>query len=115
MVDYGGYIVDGAGHGPSPDPNRRNHVAICMDALVNAEMRRHYNFSMTYPAGVSAPGLDPAQTPAANHLYEDLLRIFRALHVVTNNRPGHVGGGGTPRRPKKPPICGAPNSVSGSP
>ena len=108
MVDYGSYIVDGAGHGPSPEPNRRNHVAICMDALVNAEMRRHYNFSMTYPAGVSAPGLDPKQTPAANQLFNDLLRIFRALHIVTNNRPGRVGGGGTPRHPPKPAICGAP-------
>lgn len=105
MVDYGAYIVDGAGHGPSSDPGRRNHVAICMDALVNAEMRRHFGFSMTYPAGVSMPGLDPKQTPAANKLYDDLLRIFRGLQIVKNNRPGHVGGGGTPRRPRKPPIC----------
>ena len=27
----------------------------------------------------------------------DLLRVFQALHTVTNNTPRSVGGGGTPR------------------
>jgi hypothetical protein len=39
--------------------------------------------------------------------FDDLLAIFRALNVVTNNGIGRVGGGGTPRRPPPPPICGA--------
>ena len=37
--------------------------------------------------------------------FEDLLAIFRALHIVVNNGIGRVGGGGTPRRPPPPPFC----------
>lgn len=35
----------------------------------------------------------------------DLL-LPQALAVVANNGPENVGGGGTPRRPAPPPICG---------
>jgi len=104
MVDYGAYIVDGSGRGPNNDPLHRNLVAICMDAEVNAEMR-NYGFNMAYPNGTRNPALDPTQTPAQNDLYDDLLRIFQALHAVTNNGPDSIGGGGTPRRPTKGPIC----------
>ena len=99
MVDYGAYIVDGTGSGRP----HHNLVAICMDAAVNAEMRSHYNFSMAYPTGVTS---DSSQTKAQNAVYADLLAIFRALHVVSNNSPTSIGGGGTPRQPRKGPICG---------
>jgi hypothetical protein len=105
MVDYGGYIVDGSGKGPG---THKNLVAICMDADVNAEMREAYNFSMAYPHGVSG-AWDTNQTAAEASLYADLLAIFRALHAVSNNGPRSVGGGGTPRQPRKGPICGAPS------
>ena len=105
MVDYGAYLVDGAGHGDSKDPFHHNLAAICMDALVNDEMRAHYGYSMAHPAGVRRPGLDPTQTHAQDALYNDLLRIFRALHSVTNNGPHSIGGGGRPRKPTKGPIC----------
>ena len=107
LVDYGAYIVDGTGHGPGGAKNR-NSAAICMDALVNAEMRKHFGFSMAYPHGVAAPGVDPSATRAQDALYADLLAAFRALHAVSNNGPRSVGGGGTPRVPRKGPICGAP-------
>ena len=102
MIDYGAYIVDGTGHGPGGN----NSAAICMDALVNAEMRQQHGFSMAYPHGVAAPGVDPNATKAEDALYSDLLAVFRALHAVSNNGPGRVGGGGTPRVPRKAPICG---------
>ena len=92
LVNYGGYIVDDTGAG--------NSVALCMDALVNAEMRAHYGYAMTSPAGVSGKASDPGK-----ELYEDLLKLFQALHAVTNNGPDSIGGGGTPRVPTKPPIC----------
>ena len=95
LTTYGGYIVD--------DTGGENSVAICMEADVNAEMRAHYSFAMTYPAGVSASHADPGRA-----LYADLLAIFQNLHAVTNNAPGRVGGGGAPLAPTKPPICGAP-------
>ena len=80
-----------------------NSVAICMEAGVNAEMRRAYGYTMTYPHGVSASDSD-----LGNQLYSDLLLIFQNLHAVTNNGPQSIGGGGAPRQPTKPPICGAP-------
>lgn len=47
----------------------------------------------------------PAHFGQGAALYADMLAIFRALAAVTNNRPGSVGGGGTPRAPVAPPIC----------
>eukprot|EP01047_Picozoa_sp_COSAG01_P002612 COSAG01_NODE_70_length_28755_cov_34.709067_11_plen_440_part_00 len=107
MVDYGGYIVDGSGRGTGGHPHH-NLAAICMDAEVNAELRRRYGISIAYPRGVGNPALDPNRTAVEHALYEDLLHVFQALHVVTNNGPNSVGGGGTPRVPRKPPICGDP-------
>ena len=92
LVDYGGYLVDDTGAG--------NSAAICMEAPVNAEMRARFGYTMTYPHGVSNASTDPGRP-----LYQDLLEIFRALHAVTNNGPSSVGGGGTPRVPKKVPMC----------
>ena len=87
LYNYGAYIVD--------DTGGENSVAICMDALVNAEMRRTYGYNMAYPGGMKK----------GFPLYQDLLTIFQNLHAVTNNGPGHIGGGGIPRKPTKGPIC----------
>lgn len=95
LTTYGAYIVDDTGAG--------NSVAVCMEADVNSEMRTTYGYAMTYPHGVSSRPLDPGHT-----LYNDLLKLFQSLHVVTNNGPKSVGGGGIPLVPPKPPICGAP-------
>lgn len=95
MVEYGAYIVDDTGGG--------NSVAICMEAQVNDEMRKHYGYAMTYPHGVSHAFSDKGRA-----LYSDLLLIFQSLHSVTNNGPRSIGGGGTPRVATKQPICGAP-------
>lgn len=108
MVNYGAYIVDGSGRGPSKNVAHRNLAAICMDSKVNAEMRAQYGFNMAYPHGVASAAADPARTLAEHALYADLLRIFQALHSVSNNQPSSIGGGGVPRVPTKAPICGAP-------
>jgi hypothetical protein len=55
------------------------------------------------------PPVNPNISPGTP-FFDDLLAIFRALNVVTNNGIGRVGGGGTPRRPPPPPICGAESS-----
>eukprot|EP00756_Hemistasia_phaeocysticola_P054685 Hpha_TRINITY_DN30597_c0_g1::TRINITY_DN30597_c0_g1_i1::g.193617::m.193617 len=94
MRDYGGYLVDDTGGG--------NSAAICMEHLVNDEMRATYGYAMTYPAGVTEKWNDPGK-----ELYKDLLLIFQNLAAVTNNGPSSIGGGGTPRVPQKEPICGA--------
>ena len=92
LTDYGGYLVD--------DTGGSNSAAICMEAAVNLELRQAYGYTMTYPHGVDANVSSPGHA-----LYADLLAIFQSLHVVVNNGPSTVGGGGTPRRPRKPPIC----------
>ena len=98
MMDYGAYIVDGTG----PPTQLVKTAALCFDSEVNAEMRRTFGFAMTAPAGVTTTCTDGGAA-----LYKDLLHIFQALHVVVNNGPGSVGGGGEPRVPRKPPICGS--------
>ena len=40
-----------------------------------------------------------------HHRYDDLLILFQALHVITNNRPDSVGGGGSPLTTLAPPFC----------
>jgi hypothetical protein len=96
LTEYGGYISDGTGDGNGP---RDPEAAICMDAAVNDEMRRTFGYAMTYPTGVTN---DPN---FGKELYMDLVAIFRSLHVVVNNLPESVGGGGTPCVPTRPPLC----------
>ena len=36
---------------------------------------------------------------------QDIVTLFRALHIVTNNTPESMGGGGTPLQPQPPPFC----------
>ena len=50
-------------------------------------------------------GLDLQRAHDGEPFYEDMRTTFRALHIVENNSPQAIGGGGTPRRPAAPPIC----------
>lgn len=45
------------------------------------------------------------QVKPRSPLYDDLVRVFQNLHIVTNNGPESVGGGGTPRQPPAAPLC----------
>jgi hypothetical protein len=38
-------------------------------------------------------------------LFDDLVRIFQALHVVDNNALNSIGGGGKPRVPMAARLC----------
>jgi hypothetical protein len=42
---------------------------------------------------------------------EDMAMIFEALHVVDNNGPQRIGGGGTPRQPLAVPLTEPPAAV----
>jgi len=45
------------------------------------------------------------ETGSANNGWaRDMQKIFNNLHVVANNTPNSIGGGGTPRRPLAPPF-----------
>jgi len=81
MVDYGAYVVD--------DTADDSAALIFEDSLSDAFIGA---FNLT---------LDTSGGP----WYDDLLAIFQALHVVTNNYNKSVGGGGTPGASLAPPIC----------
>ena len=36
---------------------------------------------------------------------DDIVAIFKALHIVDNSSPSSIGGGGVPRQPRAAPIC----------
>ena len=69
---------------------------------VDEEFERAYNMTLTPVAG------DAAVAPWFN----DLTTLFQALQIVVNNANTSVGGGGAPRRPVAPPICGAEDIVA---
>ena len=56
----------------------------------------------------AAYGVDLRHVSPGSELYADLRALFQQLHIVDNNSNATRGGGGTPRRPPAPPICGAP-------
>lgn len=88
-----GYVVDDTG-------SEEGGGALCMDRAVTAELREAYGVSVAIENPLTPTGQGAA-------LFADLVAIFRALAVVANNGPTSVGGGGAPRQPLAPPICGA--------
>ena len=44
------------------------------------------------------------QDKAGNPWFTDLIKLFQVLHIVANNGPDAMGGGGTPRQPLAPPF-----------
>eukprot|EP01116_Phalansterium_solitarium_P011507 TRINITY_DN27212_c0_g1_i1.p1 TRINITY_DN27212_c0_g1~~TRINITY_DN27212_c0_g1_i1.p1 ORF type:complete len:379 (-),score=65.41 TRINITY_DN27212_c0_g1_i1:89-1183(-) len=88
LVDFGGYIVD---------DTACDTAAICMDYRVTAELEAVYGIGVD----ISNP------TRPGSPFYDDLVAVFQALSVVSNNGPNSIGGGGTPRVSMAPPICGA--------
>ena len=57
-------------------------------------------------ANISAMSLKATGGP----WYEDLVTIFQALEIVTNNAPDAVGGSGKPRMAPLAPLCGVAES-----
>ena len=90
LVDYGGYIVDDTG-------SQAGGGAFCAESGVNAEVAAAFGYSIAIEK--------PLNVLQGAPLYFDLVAIFRALSIVTNNGWGSVGGGGVPRRPPPPPTC----------
>lgn len=81
LQDYGAYITE--------DPAWDAHaVTVSEDAFL--EFEDVYGYT-----------LEDKDTPWAR----DLNRLVAALHVVDNNRPESIGGGGTPRREPAPPLA----------
>jgi hypothetical protein len=99
LTDYGGY---------PDDDTASNSAAYNVEAAVHAEVEAAYGIQLRLNSSdttTSALGGGPGDP-----YYSDLLAIYQGLHIVDNNGPDSIGGGGVPRRPPAPPICDAPVS-----
>eukprot|EP00911_Craspedida_sp_UC1_P002295 UC1_evm2s1736 len=81
LYNYGGYLVD---------DTASDSGAICFEGGAVDAVRAEYGFNITTQMGP---------------WYNDLTLLFQSLHIVTNNGPHSVGGGGAPRQPALPEIC----------
>lgn len=84
LQDYGAYVVD---------ESAWDAYGFAVEKGVPAEFRKTYGYPFEYFKG-STKG----------PFYKDLTKLFRALHIVTNNGPKRIGGGGVPRVPLAPPL-----------
>ena len=75
LQNYGAYVSDDSGW---------DDVDLCAEVGVEDEVKARYGLDLV---GGSGP------------IYDDKVRLIRALKVVDNNGPDTVGGGGKPRRP----------------
>lgn len=87
LQNYGAYVVDDT-FAPGFDIN----VEDGPDGSVRRQFRADWGFDMDQRVIQATPWV------------RDIQKLVRALHVVDNNRPSRIGGGGTPRQPLAPPI-----------
>jgi hypothetical protein len=92
LQDYGAYVVDDTAWQP---------IALSGSDVVEAEVQQTYGESLT-------GGFQGKWTAISL----DIMKLVRKLHVVTNNTPTTIGGGGTPRAPLAPPFTGTVSQVS---
>ena len=95
LTDFGAYIVDDTG-------SEAGGAAFCAEPGVVLEVERAYgvSFNITNPVSKGKSAKDDA-------VYNDLLLLFQNLHVVTNNFPTSIGGGGVVplNLATVPPFC----------
>lgn len=80
LQDYGAYVVD--------DTAWDAH-AFVVEKGVLEEFRVTFGYNFSGAGGT---------------FYDDFMKLFKSLHIVYNNEPNNIGGGGTRRAPLAPPI-----------
>jgi hypothetical protein len=95
LAGYGAYLVD---------DKASDSAAVCMELAAQQELRDVLEGEAEALARARRGGPYGDNTTA---FFADLMALFQALSVVTNNRNSSVGGGGAPLSPLAPPICGA--------
>lgn len=91
LATHGGYLVD---------DTAGDSGALCMEPGAISELQAVCGISMNITSSAY-----PTSTGPTGDFFYDLLHIFQALHAVSNNAPGSIGGGGTPLAPMAPPLC----------
>ena len=87
--DYGGYVVDDA---------FQDVFTLCTEEGPGRNVAAEFESVYGYP--MKNKDLD-------HPWVKDIIRIFTNLHVVDNNGPGSIGGGGKPRAPLAPDFIPA--------
>lgn len=85
--NYGAYAADNTGW---------DAHAIAAERGVRKEFKDTYGYSFGQRG-----------TP----FFDDYMKLFSSLHVVSNNSSDNIGGGGTPRAPLAPPLAASGNSL----
>jgi hypothetical protein len=93
LQDYGGYQVDATG---------ADTYALAVEQGVEEEFKAAYGYDFSAAANSNNP------------FYEDYMKLFQALNIVTNNAPDSVGGGGMRRAPLAPPFTDEDTTRSSS-
>ncbi len=81
LKNYGAYVVDDAGW---------NAHYFCVEKGVFDEFRSTYGYDFSSSSGA---------------LYNDYMKLFKAMQIVDNNSSNSIGGGGNPRTQLAPPIA----------
>jgi len=84
LQDYGAYTVDDSWDWDVV----KLPVEISPEGSVDAEFAQTYGYEM--------------EQPDSHPWSQDLITIYTNLHLVDNNGPDNIGGGGTPRAPLAP-------------
>jgi hypothetical protein len=87
LQNYGAYVVDTTGGS-----------AISL----NAENGPDGSFRAQFEADYGTPF--EIWTPGQTAWSRDIARLMQAMHVVENNGPRSIGGGGKPLQPLAPPL-----------
>lgn len=66
--------------------------AIAVEQGVEDEFKAAYGYDFS------------ANANSNNPFYQDFMKLFQALNIITNNSLNSVGGGGTRRAPLAPPF-----------
>lgn len=91
LQDYGAYVVDDTGW-------RRTDFNMDVEAIQEYEAARGHAFG-------SSNGGFGQESQQQLDLYHDLLALVTRLHVIANNGPSSIGGGGRPRLPLAPDFA----------
>lgn len=87
LSNYGAYLVD---------DTYENRGTLCTEHGATDEFAAAWGWPFNVDKSATGPAAD---------WYQDLLALFQALQIVTNNGPDTPGGGGTPLQPPPPPFC----------
>ncbi len=102
LQNYGVYLVDESNHGPATGDSPNGIGGY----LFGAEDGPHGVFTEQFDRdwGASTGGWGNKRIRGNTAWIRDVMRMLKALHVIENNSPSSIGGGGTPRQLLAPAV-----------